>query len=267
MAISSSGGAEVQRPLATVVIGGLLTATFLTLVILPILYYWLEKWQERKSNRSAVSKGGAMVLLLIIGLSFSGQAQNRTLDLENAISMALSNHPNIKAVTLDVEKNQSLQNLKYNLGTTDISYQGEGLFDTQFGQQLNQIGFVQNFPSPSVTKAQNKLQDAYVGQSSTQKQITENELKWKVKQIYFDIQYKKELEKLYRNLVATYKEYHRKATVRVKAGAVNRIEVLTLQSKWKEYELLLNQAKIEIANLDKRFQLLIVLVSRTIPHK
>lgn len=43
MAISSSAGAEVQKPLATVVIGGLLTATILTLIVLPILYYYFEK--------------------------------------------------------------------------------------------------------------------------------------------------------------------------------------------------------------------------------
>jgi cobalt-zinc-cadmium resistance protein CzcA len=43
MALSTSGGAEVQRPLATVVIGGLITATLLTLVVLPILYSWIEK--------------------------------------------------------------------------------------------------------------------------------------------------------------------------------------------------------------------------------
>ena len=42
MAISSSAGAEVQRPLATVVIGGLLTSTLLTLFVLPILYHWVE---------------------------------------------------------------------------------------------------------------------------------------------------------------------------------------------------------------------------------
>lgn len=257
MAISTSGGAEVQRPLATVVIGGLITATFLTLVILPILYYWLEKWSERKSNRFNESKGGVLGILLILGLSFSAQAQEQALDLDSAIAIAISNHPNIKAAELDVEKNKSLQNLKYNLGTTDISYQGDGLADNQFGQQVNQIGIVQNFPSPGITKAQNKLQDAYTNQSSTQQQITENELKWKVKQLYFEIQYKKELEQLYSNLVSTYKEYHRKATVRVQAGAANRIELLTLQSKWNEYELLLNQVKIEIANLNKRFQLLL----------
>ena len=257
MAISTSGGAEVQRPLATVVIGGLLTATFLTLIILPILYFWLERWKARKPIKAKVSRGSTFVILLVVGLSYSTQAQNRPIALDKAISIALNNHPNIKAAALDLEKNQSLQNLKYNLGTTDIAYQGDGLFDTRFGQQVNQIGIVQNFPSRSVTKAQNKLQDAYVSQSSTQKQITENELKWKIKQIYYDIQYKKELDKLYASLVSTYKEYHRKATVRVQVGAANRIEALTLQSKWKEYELLANQAKIELANLNRRFQLLL----------
>lgn len=43
MALSTSPGSEVQRPLATVVIGGLLTSTFLTLVVLPVFYAWLAK--------------------------------------------------------------------------------------------------------------------------------------------------------------------------------------------------------------------------------
>ena len=43
MALSQTAGAEVQRPLATVVIGGLITATFLTLVVLPVLYTYFEK--------------------------------------------------------------------------------------------------------------------------------------------------------------------------------------------------------------------------------
>ena len=42
MAIAHGAGAEVQRPLATVVIGGIITSTFLTLVLLPVLYEWLE---------------------------------------------------------------------------------------------------------------------------------------------------------------------------------------------------------------------------------
>lgn len=51
MAISTGIGAEVQRPLATVVIGGVITSTFLTLFVLPILYLSIGKWFTRDSNR------------------------------------------------------------------------------------------------------------------------------------------------------------------------------------------------------------------------
>lgn len=51
MALSQSSGAEVQRPLATVVIGGLITATLLTLIILPILYTYFEKKEDHDSYR------------------------------------------------------------------------------------------------------------------------------------------------------------------------------------------------------------------------
>ncbi len=53
MAIASGAGAEVQRPLATVVIGGIISSTFLTLVLLPTLYEWLEeKLSKRADNDS-----------------------------------------------------------------------------------------------------------------------------------------------------------------------------------------------------------------------
>ena len=50
MAISSTPGSEVQRPLATVVIGGLLTSTALTLFLLPVLYRAVMGWQERRAD-------------------------------------------------------------------------------------------------------------------------------------------------------------------------------------------------------------------------
>src|SRR5437667_9188238 len=50
MAIATGAGAEVQRPLATVVIGGILSSTFLTLILLPILYAAFEKKQEKDTQ-------------------------------------------------------------------------------------------------------------------------------------------------------------------------------------------------------------------------
>jgi len=43
MALNTGTGAEVQRPLATVVIGGIISSTLLTLLVLPVLYHWLHK--------------------------------------------------------------------------------------------------------------------------------------------------------------------------------------------------------------------------------
>ena len=50
VALSHGTGAEVQRPLATVVIGGLITSTLLTLFVLPTLYAWIEGRAERRGN-------------------------------------------------------------------------------------------------------------------------------------------------------------------------------------------------------------------------
>ena len=49
MAIATGAGAEVQRPLATVVIGGIVTSTFLTLLVVPVLYDWIERKTKRKT--------------------------------------------------------------------------------------------------------------------------------------------------------------------------------------------------------------------------
>lgn len=51
MAVSHGAGAEVQRPLATVVIGGLLTSTLLTLLVLPSLYLWIERRKRVEPHR------------------------------------------------------------------------------------------------------------------------------------------------------------------------------------------------------------------------
>lgn len=56
MALSTSPGSEVQRPLATVVIGGLITSTVLTLFVLPVLYGWLEDRREARLARRAAAR-------------------------------------------------------------------------------------------------------------------------------------------------------------------------------------------------------------------
>lgn len=252
MALSTSGGAEVQRPLATVVIGGLISATFLTLVVLPILYSWLAQWQERK-NKPSLSSTGAMILLPLLFFGLTAKAQQRPITVDEAVEIALANHPSVRAANLQIQQSQTLQNLNYNLGKTEVIYQGDGLF-RENGQRVNQIGVIQNFPNPASTKAQNALQNEVVSSNNLRKQLTANELKFQVKDLYFELQQRKELQNLYQELIKLYDQYYQTASIRVEAGAANGIEKLTLKSSLNEYKLMQRQISIEITSLEKRLQ-------------
>ena len=63
MALSSTAGAEVQRPLATVVVGGLVSATLLTLLVIPTLYAWLLRRWPHAGTPSAIPEGGSGEIL------------------------------------------------------------------------------------------------------------------------------------------------------------------------------------------------------------
>lgn len=86
MALSSSAGAEVQKPLATVVIGGLLTATLLTLIVLPILYYYLETGFKKsiKMNQNVLP-----FLLFIASVSIARSQEVTKLNELKAIELGL----------------------------------------------------------------------------------------------------------------------------------------------------------------------------------
>ncbi|MEZ4884458.1 MAG: CusA/CzcA family heavy metal efflux RND transporter [Chitinophagales bacterium] len=252
MALSNSGGAEVQRPLATVVIGGLITATFLTLILLPILYSWLANWEEKKEH-SPLKTIPKIAMLWGFCLFFgnTAMAQQKAITMEEAVNMALQNHPSMQASKLQVKQNQALQNLPYSPGATNISYQGDAILGRS-GQSLNQFWITQNFPSPAKTKAQNVLQNERFNLSNLQKQLTEKELQWKVSQVYLDLQQRKTLHELYKSLIQTYQSYYDVAKIRADLGETNRMEMLSIQSSMNEYRLWENQVTLEITSLEKQ---------------
>ncbi|HZZ86213.1 MAG TPA: CusA/CzcA family heavy metal efflux RND transporter [Anaeromyxobacteraceae bacterium] len=75
-ALARGIGSDVQRPLATVVVGGLLSATLLTLVLLPVLYLVVERRFQRGEGASGQGLGqAAAAAVLILGLALPGAAQ------------------------------------------------------------------------------------------------------------------------------------------------------------------------------------------------
>ena len=84
MAISTSAGAEVQRPLATVVVGGLISATILTLIVLPILYAIFDR-KGHLPKAKATIVAGLLLMIFIIPAVGQSQTNNITVDQKNLI--------------------------------------------------------------------------------------------------------------------------------------------------------------------------------------
>ena len=95
MALSNGAGAEVQRPLATVVIGGLLIATLLTLFVLPILYIVFEKGIPQKRKKMKLTTHALLVGIALISTIAAANGQT-TISLQTAIDSAMQNNLLVK---------------------------------------------------------------------------------------------------------------------------------------------------------------------------
>ncbi|HFB61612.1 MAG TPA: efflux RND transporter permease subunit, partial [Bacteroidetes bacterium] len=185
MAISGSAGAEVQRPLATVVIGGLFSATLLTLVVVPILYALVEARTERKRKRRLNS--GVTVILVVLfagGWLFtpaSAQAQTQKADtlqpitLTKAVEMAKTRFPAMKAARLEVENQKALKRTAWDIGNTEVSTGAEELGNNTTDGITNVISVRQEFDILSVN-AKNKVADQKISLSETALQLTGKEI-------------------------------------------------------------------------------------------
>lgn len=112
MAISVTAGAEVQKPLATVVIGGLISSTLLTLFILPNLYVMF--------NKKTLTKAAGIIVLF---LSFNSlQAQTNPVSIDEVVTMAKANHAEFKNLSIALEQSKSREKATFQLGNTSFDY-------------------------------------------------------------------------------------------------------------------------------------------------
>jgi cobalt-zinc-cadmium resistance protein CzcA len=113
MALSNGAGAEVQRPLATVVMGGLLTATVLTLFLLPLAYTWYEGRKKMKKTKTV------LMIFTLFALSSQSQAQSWT----NLKQDILNNNQEIKANNTYQQAYAESKGGAWQFGNTEIAVQ------------------------------------------------------------------------------------------------------------------------------------------------
>ncbi|AUC74990.1 CusA/CzcA family heavy metal efflux RND transporter [Olleya sp. Bg11-27] len=240
MAISTNAGAEVQRPLATVVIGGLLTATLLTLVVLPVLYAWYEEKKALKICKKSIAT------ILILLLTFSIQAQNKPLNIEQTIALAIENNANLKAENLKIDKSNALVGSAFTFDKTSVYYNYDESNLAVNNEPLKVFGISQDFKFPTVYFAQKKVNESKVSLQEANFSLQIQQLKKQVYANYYQLSYAKNKAKNYKYLDSLYHDFAQKAKRRFELGETNYLEMITAQSKQKQLETLYKQSLQEV---------------------
>ncbi len=241
MALSHGAGAEVQKPLATVVIGGLISATFLTLFVLPLLYVMFSKIRHQKRKISTI-----VILLLALATNFklNGQtALESPISIDDAINVSLKNNIELQSQQLNVQSSITLKKSVFELPKTSVDFQ-YGQYNSN--NQDNAILISQSIPFPSYYKAKSSLYDAKLQNSELQLQATTNDIKAQVRYWFYQMQYLQTIKKQLQYLDSLYIDFIIAADLRYKTGETTLLEKTTAETIQGQLSLLLKQNESDL---------------------
>ena len=247
MAISTNAGAEVQRPLATVVIGGLITSTFLTMIVLPVLYSVMDDFQV-KINFGKGKSVTFLVALLIIALPQIGRAQNSKqsnyLSIDRAIDIAIRNNASLKASRYEVNMASAATSMDF--PKTDFYYSYDENNIAANNLPLNVWGVNQSLKFPTMYFTQNSRNKANVQAQQQKLILNETVLKREVSKTYYSIIYLNNVKEKYLFLDSLLTRFAQAAKMRYELGETNNLEYLTALAKKKDVEIILAQTEQKI---------------------
>ncbi|ABG58783.1 CusA/CzcA family heavy metal efflux RND transporter [Cytophaga hutchinsonii] len=241
MALSHGSGAEVQKPLATVVIGGLLSATLLTLLVLPVLYILSENGFKFKTPKVAVI---LVPLLFMMGMPSLLKAQApQILSLEQAMQTAVQNNYSIKAAQYNVDYNKNLKGTSTDIGKTSAT-----LMYGQYNSYYNDNNFTisQTIPFPTTMHRQAQYYNAALKSAEYNKDMSENELIRNVKTAYYALQFSKARRTFLLKQDSIFVVFLRSADLRLRTGESNALEKATAESQLYEIRTLIAQNDADI---------------------
>ena len=235
MAVSTSAGAEVQRPLATVVIGGMITSTLLTLIVIPLLYRWVET-AKKKATTYKTPILASLSLVLIMSISSNIQAQEAKISLPQAIELAKENYPSLKAADLEIEKQKALKATAYDFGSTKVFTGKEEIGHNSSGIH-NKIGIEQSDINIFGIPSKNKLAKQRIQQAELEKALSEQMLIRDVSLAWYRAAFAYKQWKLYLNLDSIYSDFQKAAQIRYQTEQTSKIEYLSAQAAYKNIQV------------------------------
>ncbi|TDO27118.1 cobalt-zinc-cadmium resistance protein CzcA [Sediminibacterium goheungense] len=243
MALSNGAGAEVQRPLATVVIGGLFSATLLTLFILPVLYLLFEKKKPVKAMKP---------LMLIVGMFLSAVlfAQPvRQMKLKELTLMAEQKAPVIQVNQLQEKYYSVLKTTAREIPKTQIVTELGNYNSFNFDSR---ISVSQPLQSGALYRKQESVLNNYLATAKASSIVQKAQLKRMIAQLYLDLQFLAARKRILERMDSVYGNYQKMAQLRYEKGESNLLEKTTIDNQvmYNKQLILMNQSDARAVQLE-----------------
>jgi len=243
MALSTGAGAEVQKPLATVVIGGLLTATLLTLVVLPCLYIIFSRKKPLNMKPGLTSVIGSLLLLLSLNM-YGQQPVQKRITISEAIAATKSNLQ-YEVNRQQILKSQLLVRTSGIIPKTGVFAENEDMRPSD-SKGILKVGLSQSIAWPGLYKAQKDLFTEQGKYFEANTLLIDADIKRNVRSVYYQLWYLQDKQKLFHRLDSIYQSLSEAARLRVRTGDSPGLDSIAANVRTKELQALLRQINNDI---------------------
>lgn len=257
MSVATSAGAEVQRPLATVVIGGLIVSTVLTLIVIPVFYRLVNViahlWGRKRHRARLGRKAGMTCLLLLLAVSASAvnPTPQKAISLDEALEIALQNHPRLKMANAEIERSRAARGEVWDGGNTSFSYSW-GQLNGEYRKD-NELSVEQSLGSFLTPFYKNALVNAQVTTGSNYRDMVKKEIVAEVKRAWVYYQYACHLYRLYSEQEELALKLKESGELRFQQGDIDQTERSMIAALAADLHTRILQAHEEMELASRRF--------------
>lgn len=266
MALSTGAGAEVQKPLATVVIGGLITATLLTLLVLPVLYILFGA--NKKNDRHSKGIVAAILVCCCIGSSLNAQVKKETpgrISFETAYEIALNNNLGIRSEAIAQQRAQTLTRTGFALPKTGLFFENEDLRPTDH-KGILKIGLSQSIEWPGLYTARKSVFEEQARATHYAQQVKALEIRKNVQTAYYTLWYYESKKELWQKMDSLYTSLAAVAILRVQKGESAGLDSISAKAKCSEIKVQLSMLESDVRIEQSRLMTLLNTDSSFLPE-
>lgn len=182
-------------------------------------------------------------LIIFLFVSWQVKSQSQTITIQQSVNTALQNNPSIRSSNLQIEQQRILGTTYRDFGKTNISL--------QYGQSSsinydNYLSIEQPIPNPSLFKNQKAYYEEKAKSSQLNLAVTQNELVYQVKIIYYQLSYYEAVRKLLQSQDTLFAGFLKASELRYKTGETNLLEKATAETQLNEIRNRIQQNEADI---------------------